>query len=50
MVMVVLEGVEREGDFVELWFGHKIVEQEAVDVISLAVELGVGTGDVCFTG
>lgn len=46
MVVVVLEGVEREGDFVE----HKIVEQEAVDVISLAVELGVGTGDVCFTG
>lgn len=49
-MVVVVEGVEREGGFVELWCGHKIVEQEAMDVICLAVELGVRTGDVCFTG
>lgn len=50
LVVVVEEGVEREGELVELWFGHKVVEQEVVDVICLAVELGVRTGDVCFTG
>lgn len=50
VVVVVEEGVEREGELVELWFGHKVVEQEVVDMICLAVELGVRTGDVCFTG